>query len=246
MQPNPWRAGARPHDRPLPGPRGRGHPGSPAGRRPPAAGPTRWPTPPSAALAALGQRPACRRRRRPACWHRATRRSWRPRPAFAQARLAVASLAAPRAGVDPAALDAVWAATTDQRMTAVLRRAVAGRRALPRLQGHPRASASTARASRRTRGAWPACRLPRSSSGPDRAGHASRSTAVAARRPRAVPRPRDDVPRPRPAIVHAPRTGQTVEVKAWSKARRVGSPAEPGRLTARRLRPRRAASADAM
>ncbi len=40
--------------------------------------------------------------------------------AWKQARSAVAALAAPRAQVDPVALDATWAAASDQRMTAVL------------------------------------------------------------------------------------------------------------------------------
>ena len=62
----------------------------------------------------------------------ATRWWWRPRPVFAQARLAVASLAAPRAGLDPAALDAVWAATD---------RAAHGGRAAPR---SPRSACRTA------------------------------------------------------------------------------------------------------
>ena len=73
------------------------------------------------------------------------------------------------------------------------------------------------------RGVWPACRCPAARE-PDQLGP---------NKPLAAVEPGDLVQYPGhvmmslglgTAIVHAPQTGKTVEVKAWSKARRAGSP----------------------
>ena len=142
---------------------------------------------------------------------------------FAQARWTVASLAAPRAGVDPAALDAVWAATTEQRLTAVL--AALSQVGVP-YRGYKAIPGVGFDCSGLTSWAWSVAgvTLARNSSAQIRAARAKALNEV---------EPGDLVQYPGhvmmslglgTAIVHAPRTGQTVEVKAWNKARRVGSP----------------------
>ena len=89
-------------------------PAGAAGRRPDALADAA-----SAALAALGQRRQAYAAVAESVLERGDRAVVGAEAVFAQARLAVALHAAPRAGLDPAALDAVWSATADQRMVAV-------------------------------------------------------------------------------------------------------------------------------
>lgn len=142
---------------------------------------------------------------------------------FAVARQAVAALAAPRAGVDPAALDAVWAGTTDQRLTAVL--AALSQVGVP-YRGYKAIPGVGFDCSGLTSYAWGVAgvALAHNSSAQINGARGKALTEV---------EPGDLVQYPGhvmmslglgTAIVHAPRTGQTIEVRAWRKARRVGSP----------------------
>lgn len=141
---------------------------------------------------------------------------------YAQARALVAGLAAPRAGVDPFALDAVWAATTEQRMLAVL--AALSQVGVP-YRRNSSAPGVGFDCSGLTTYAWGVAgvSLPRSSS--------TQIRSVPAR-PLDQVQPGDLVQYPGhvmmslglgKAMVHSPRSGQTVEVKAWHRARRAGS-----------------------
>ena len=142
---------------------------------------------------------------------------------FAQARLVVASLAAPRAGLDPAALDAVWAATTEQRLTAVL--AALSQVGVP-YRGYKAIPGVGFDCSGLTSWAW-------GEAGVTLTRNSSSQINAARSKPLSAVEPGDLVQYPGhvmmslglgEAIVHAPRSGQTVEVKDWSRARRAGSP----------------------
>ena len=130
-------------------------PAGAAGRRPDALADAA-----SAALAALGQRRQAYAAVAESVLEPGDRAVVAAETVFAQARLTVALHAAPRAGLDPAALDAVWSTTADQRMVAVF--AALSQVGVPyrRNSSNPGVSASTARASPPMRGAWPACRFP--------------------------------------------------------------------------------------
>ena len=193
-------------------------PAGAAGRRPDALADAA-----SAALAALGQRRQAYAAVAESVLERGDRAVVGAETVFAQARLAVALHAAPRAGLDPAALDAVWSATADQRMVAVF--AALSQVGVPyrRNSSNPGVSFDC---SGLTTYAWGVAgvSLPRSSG--------SQISSVP-NKPLAAVEPGDLVQYPGhvmmslglgTAIVHAPQSGKTVEVKAWSKARRAGNP----------------------
>ncbi len=141
---------------------------------------------------------------------------------FVALRQAVATEAAGRAGVDPAALDAAWAAAGDQRLTVVLT-------ALAQVGDPYRRRAAGPNAfdcSGLTSFAWAAVgvTLPRNSSAQIRAAAAREADGLL---------PGDLVWRPghvmlylgvEDAIVHASRRGRPVAVDDWGRVRRFGSP----------------------
>jgi cell wall-associated NlpC family hydrolase len=144
--------------------------------------------------------------------------------AYAAARGAVAALAAPRAGVDGPGLDAVWAATTDQRMVAVL--AALSQVGVP-YRGFKAIPGYGFDCSGLTSYAW-------SVAGVALAHNSSAQIRAATPRPLDAAQPGDLVQYPGHvmlalgyghAIVHAPHTGQVVEVRPWTRASRAGSPA---------------------
>jgi cell wall-associated NlpC family hydrolase len=142
---------------------------------------------------------------------------------FADARWTVAALAAPRGGVDAVALNSVWARTEERRMVAVL--AALSQVGVPyrRNRSEPGVGFDC---SGLTAFAWGAA-------GVTLARNSSSQINAAASRPLAEVQPGDLVQYPGhvmlalglgDAMVHAPYTGRTVEVKPWSRARRAGSP----------------------
>jgi cell wall-associated NlpC family hydrolase len=142
---------------------------------------------------------------------------------FAGARSAVASLAAPRAGVDPAALDAAWAQATEPRLIAML--AALSQVGVP-YRGYKASPEAGFDCSGLTMWAWGQAGI--------HLAHQS-GVQISSSAPRSLDQlqPGDLVQYPGhvmmslglgSAIVHAPHTGKTVEVKAWSKARRGASP----------------------
>jgi cell wall-associated NlpC family hydrolase len=142
---------------------------------------------------------------------------------FAGARAAVAALAAPRAGVDPAALDAAWGQTTEPRLIAML--AALSQVGVP-YRGYKASPEAGFDCSGLTMWAW-------AQAGVHLAHQSGTQLSNATPRSLASLQPGDLVQYPGhvmmslgfgSAIVHAPHSGKTVEVKAWSKARRGGSP----------------------
>lgn len=143
--------------------------------------------------------------------------------AYAHARSTVAVLASARAGVDAPGLDAAWAAATDQRMVAVL--AALAQVGVP-YRGYKSVPGYGFDCSGLTSYAW-------SVAGVTLAHSSSAQIRAAAPRPLDAVQPGDLVQYPGHimlalgyghAVVHAPRTGEVVEVQDWSRARRAGSP----------------------
>jgi len=176
----------------------------------------------STALAALGHR-AQVRQEIPAHMLTGSPDLMAAEDGYAVAIWTVASLAAPRAGVDPLGLDRVWLFSSDQRMTAVL--AALSQVGVP-YRGYKAIPGVGFDCSGLTSWAWSVAGvgLPHNS-----------SAQIAGATPHALGavQPGDLVQYPGhvmlalgygTAIVHAPHTGAVVEVEAWHRARRAGSP----------------------
>ena len=143
--------------------------------------------------------------------------------AYADALLGVASLAAPRAGVDVPGLDQAWTLASDQRMTAVL--AALSQVGVP-YRGYKAIPGYGFDCSGLTSWAW-------SVAGVGLPHNSSAQIAGATPHDLAAVQPGDLVQYPGHvmlalgyghAVVHAPRTGQVIEVESWHRARRAGSP----------------------
>ncbi len=143
--------------------------------------------------------------------------------AYAHARSTVAVLTSARAGVDAPGLDAAWAATTDQRMMAVL--AALSQVGVP-YRGYKSVPGYGFDCSGLTSYAW-------SVAGVTLTRNSGTQIRAAAPRPLDAVQPGDLVQYPGHimlglgyghAVVHSPRTGEVVEVRAWSRASRAGSP----------------------